>query len=374
MSEPVPPHEAWSARHFDGRTARPHLIGVRITPEGLALEGAESGATIWGWSELVLVRGERSGEPVQLECRRDPIESLEIPDRAFLGAIRAAWPPGSRLRRVGGAKVTLRVIALVAFVLVAGMVALARWGIPALASFGASNIPLDWERSLGRAVIADLAPESRRVSDPAIVRAVERVRVALVSAGPARSIEPAVIVVRLPLVNAFAAPGGTIVLTTELLRVLRGPDELAAVMAHEMAHVERRHPTRGILAQLSLGALLSIVAGDQSALSQGVAVAGELGSLSFSRADERDADEDACARLVRTGVSPRALAGALESLERGEAGGRGLSFLSTHPAPAERRQRIERFAASAKLASPRPILPVEDWTSLILALPPPAPR
>ncbi len=68
--------------------------------------------------------------------------------------------------------------------------------------------------------------------------------------------------------------------TTGLLRAMRTPDELAAVYAHEWGHVKRRHVMRSILRQASLQLLLSLVAGDPSALSNGLRTAGELGRLS----------------------------------------------------------------------------------------------
>jgi TonB family protein len=119
------------------------------------------------------------------------------------------------------------------------------------------------------------------------------------------------------------------------------------VIAHEHGHIRHGHVMRAITRRLSLGLLLGLVAGDQSALSGGLRAAGELGELSFSREHEREADDQAIELLARSGASPIALADALESIrKRAAPGGIPLGFLSTHPAPAERRARIRAAAAS----------------------------
>jgi predicted Zn-dependent protease len=182
-----------------------------------------------------------------------------------------------------------------------------------------------------------------------------------------------VIVARLPIANAFAAPGGIIVVTTPLIRILSGPDELAAVLAHEMMHVRHRHPTRALFARLSIDVLVGIIAGDASALGRSAKIAGDLGALAYGRADETEADRDAAALLVRAGVPPLALIDALESMERESRSGIGVSFLSTHPSTPERRREMEQLAEPLGAARGGPLLPAGVWERMLAALPPDTP-
>ena len=365
MSEDPAPPRRFAARHFDGLTAESHPAEAWIDGYGVGLIDVGGGVRRWPFAELTLVRGERPDEPVQLERRSQPVEVLIVEDRAFLGALRAALPKGTRI--AGGGGWTPGVAALAALMLagIALVFALYRFAIPALSDYAADRMPPEWERSLRDAVIEGMAPAEMRMTDPRVIAPAETIHRELVgSAGD----EVRLLVVRSDVPNAFAAPGGSVVITTGLLRALRSPDELAAVIAHEHGHVRRRHVVRAIVRRVSLGVLIGLVAGDASALSGGVRVAGELGSLSYSREYERQADDEAASELARHGVSPLALAHALESIRRTSGSGPAIGFLSTHPAAEERARRIRAAAATLEVVGARPGSGDSAWAEMKAAL------
>jgi predicted Zn-dependent protease len=274
-------------------------------------------------------------------------EVLIVPDRAFLEALRAALPPGTRLARSGGWSPNPRVLIPLILAAITLVFVLYRFGVPALADFAARHVPASWERSYGDAVIEALAPADERVQDPRVIGPAAEIHRELLAAGGSGAGDVRLIVLERGVANAFAAPGGHVVVTTGLLKVLDSPDELAAVIAHEHGHIRRGHVMRAIMRRLSLGLLLGLIAGDQSALSGGLKAAGELGELSYSREHEREADEEAIALLERCGAPPTALADALDNITRAAPSAPGLGFLSTHPAPEERRARIRAAGSSA---------------------------
>lgn len=336
----------FEARHFDGHTAEPRPATASVDALGVRVVGADGAARIWPFGELTLMRGDARDEPVQLERRADPIEVLIVPDRAFLGLLRSAMPAGTRLVKSGGRSPSLRVVAALLLAAIALIAALYRFAIPALADFAAGHVPPEWERSYGAAVLSALAPEHERARDPRLLRPPREILRGLDAPGAVPAGGERLIVLRSEVPNAFAVPGGTVLVTTGLLRAVRSSDELAAVLAHEEGHVRRGHVMRAVVRRLSMGVLLGLVAGDQSALSGVVRTAGELGELTYSREYEREADDEALALLARLGVPPLALADALESITRGSSSALTLGFLSTHPAPEERRARIRAAAAS----------------------------
>ncbi|HEX6245786.1 MAG TPA: M48 family metallopeptidase, partial [Polyangiales bacterium] len=139
-------------------------------------------------------------------------------------------------------------------------------------------------------------------------------------------------------VNAFALPGGPIVVYTGLLRDARNADEFAGVLAHEMAHVNRRHGMQRIGQSVGVVALIQLLFGDVSGV---MAVAVELmraGTInSYGRADEREADMDAVARLRAAQLRPEALADFFERLRKESEDTIQLpAWLGTHPDLAER--------------------------------------
>jgi Zn-dependent protease with chaperone function len=155
-----------------------------------------------------------------------------------------------------------------------------------------------------------------------------------------------------------------IVVTDELAGVL-DDDHVAAVLAHEVAHLQHRHGTRHILQDTIAGLVLLAVFGDASSVATVAATAPAiLLNNAYSRDFEREADARAFELLRRTGRSPKLLGTALAALEQhherkaaqcrpdpepNEAGQRGgsrgpMGYISTHPATAERIRAAEEAA------------------------------
>jgi len=113
--------------------------------------------------------------------------------------------------------------------------------------------------------------------------------------------------------NAFALPGGTIVVTDQLLALIQRNDELLAILAHEAGHVEARHGLRSALQSSGLLLALSLITGDASSALLVLPVS--LANADYSRAHEREADRFAYARLRAHGLSPCLLGYSLQRIE-----------------------------------------------------------
>lgn len=144
--------------------------------------------------------------------------------------------------------------------------------------------------------------------------------------------------------NAFALPGGVIVVHTGLIAATKTAEELAGVLAHEVQHVERRHALRGLIKEMGLRGLWALVTGDLGSTMAGQAAV-ELTSLQFSRDDEREADEHGFDALVRAGIDPRGMPAFFATLSQ-VADGPAPAFLSTHPPSAERDQALRQRLAT----------------------------
>jgi len=149
-----------------------------------------------------------------------------------------------------------------------------------------------------------------------------------------------------PDINAFAAPGGVVVVCSGLIRAAGSAEELAGVLTHEVAHAELRHTLRGVIKSLGLRALVALVIGDISG-SVFADAATRLTELRFSRDAEREADAEGLRRLVAARIDP---AGMLRFYEKLAAGER-LSpppLLSTHPATGERLESLRQEVSRQK--------------------------
>lgn len=144
------------------------------------------------------------------------------------------------------------------------------------------------------------------------------------------------------VLNAFAAPGGYMYFYTGLIKYLDNEAQFAGVMAHEMAHADRRHSTQMLTRQYGFSLLLSMALGDNPSQLEQIAaeLAMGLGNLKYSRTNEYEADEYGVKYLYSTGYHARELAGFFEKLNEGQTS-RTVEFLSTHPSPENRIEQIE---------------------------------
>lgn len=241
--------------------------------------------------------------------------------------------------------------AVLAAVLVSAAVIFAAIRFPAVA---APFFPKAWERAVGAPVMAGL--DGRFCSTPAGDSALRKLTAAL----SPRAGELDVRVVDISMVNAAALPGDHILLFEELVRRADGPDEVAGVLAHEIAHIENRHVTQAMIRQLSFGLFVSLVGGGTGANLE------TFLSSRYSRGAEAEADEDAIRALERARISPLGAAGFFARVAREEARlgaiSRGLSYISTHPNPQARERRFRASAAAG--AAYKPALDPEEWRAL----------
>jgi predicted Zn-dependent protease len=129
------------------------------------------------------------------------------------------------------------------------------------------------------------------------------------------------------MINAFTLPGGNILISTGLIGFCDTPEELAAVIAHEMGHVEERHVVSRLVKELGIEILTS---GDIYVLGE---VTGLITSTSFDRRQEEAADLFAAGLLERSGIEPRTLATLFRKLEEETDNElmQHFEIVSTHP-------------------------------------------
>ncbi|HNP34978.1 MAG TPA: M48 family metalloprotease [Woeseiaceae bacterium] len=203
------------------------------------------------------------------------------------------------------------------------------------------------ENRFGRAIMAEIRRSGQVVEDPVVNEYINEIghRLAAQVNDGDHSFE--FFVIKDERINAFALPGGYIGVHTGLLEATRNEDELAGVLAHEIAHVTQRHIARSIHANqrqslvstaLMLGALVAGVAGAGSdvvqagmAVSQGTAVQSQI---NFTRSHEYEADRIGIAALNDAGFDPHGMASFFEVMARLQPASpelRAPEFLRTHP-------------------------------------------
>ncbi len=142
------------------------------------------------------------------------------------------------------------------------------------------------------------------------------------------------------VLNAFAVPGGYMYFYTGLIKYLDDEAQFGGVMAHEMAHVDRRHSTQQMTKTYGLQFITELILGEnpEKWAEIAAALANGAAGLAFSRAHEYEADEYAVKYSADTELYPKGVAGFFEKLEGGS---RVPEFLSTHPNPGNRVDAID---------------------------------
>ncbi len=145
--------------------------------------------------------------------------------------------------------------------------------------------------------------------------------------------------------NAFALPGGTIIMTDQLVRLAGSDDEIFGVLAHEIAHVENRHSLRQIYRSLGIAALIAMIGGDSGEIVEEVLAQGSLLlTLSYSRRFESQADARAVDLMKAAGRDPAALATMLERITEKCRDCGKTSWFTTHPGTENRSEVIRQRA------------------------------
>ena len=217
-----------------------------------------------------------------------------------------------------------------------------------IAGWIAGTIRIDQEVDLGRQAFAGMRGALKLEDTGAAYEAVSGIGARLTN-GSKYSYE--FHVAKDPAVNAFAWPGGVIVVNTGLIDLTTRPEELAGVLAHEVQHVELRHSIRGMVKSLGLRGLFAFATGDIGSSLLGEAVVGMTG-LKFSRDDESEADRMGLDSLIRADIDPSGMPAFFEKMSK-HTGEAPVAFVSSHPASADREAALRaRVAATNKTFTP----------------------
>jgi predicted Zn-dependent protease len=227
------------------------------------------------------------------------------------------------------------------------------WGARGLAESAAMRLPASMDEKLGRPSWEALRMSGQRCENPAAERYVHGVLDPLLAALGPTPFRFQLMVVDAPEVNAFALPGGFLVVNSGLLAEAETGEEVAAVLGHELSHVTLRHSTRRIAGGLGAAAALGLVLGVVDLGAPAYTLA-HLSGLGYERGQEQQADEHGLALLMRAGISPLGMATFFERLQRSL---RPPELLSTHPDPGGRAARARQAAEGFQ---PRVVLPAPE--------------
>jgi predicted Zn-dependent protease len=247
-----------------------------------------------------------------------------------------------RRARVG----TILAIALLALIV----------SFPFLSGFVAPLVPDRVQDPVGQQMVAATAEQGAFCRDPEGIAALQKLvdRLAI-AADDDRTYR--VYVSNADVLNAFAAPGGHVVIFRAIIDHADTPEEVAGVVAHEMGHVVEDHPAKGLVEAVGYGIFGLLIPGGSA---DTAVIARSLLTNHYSRSDELDADRVGVEMLNESGVDSRGLIAFFEHMkaEGNEIPG-ALEFLSTHPSGDTRSHKLEDLIREGE-----PAMTAQEWAAL----------
>jgi predicted Zn-dependent protease len=253
----------------------------------------------------------------------------------------------------------------------------ASYGIVALihkplvkASKGIDSVPVSWEKGLKERLKKYIEDDSRTLDDKTVTAAIDSIKNRLLAHEKDTTYRVEIMVVESETVNAVTFPGGLIVVFTPLIRLTDSPEELAAVIAHELGHVVHRDPLKQMAKELGVSTVLSMINGGKAVPMVETLVKDFL-DVQYTREQEQAADEYAFKLLAKSAISPRYFADFMEKIAPDTLSDTEndikFEYFSTHP---DVRVRISAAKIAAKQFDVKTERRFEvDWKNVRRCLP-----
>lgn len=326
-----------------------HLL---VTADAIRFESSTASGSL-PMAGIVIRRGGHNGEQIFFEHPQVPGWSIYSSDPALVrDPILRVQPAAAK--QLQGADRSRRsapkpvIIALSLLVLLFGGLVLLWSQKDSIAEYLANKIPVEWESKFGDQVFASFESEGKMLTNSVWDGPVSNITARLLPVVKDSGYEFKFHIMADTNINAFAVPGGHVVILTGLLESADSAEEVAGVLAHEIAHVTRRHSLRNIIKSAGLIVIIQAVLGDTSGLF-GLATEASrfLLEQKFSRDYEREADDTGWIYLLQAQIDPRGMTRFFEKLRdlmaNSSAAMEGaLALANTHPTSQERIDRLNQ--------------------------------
>jgi beta-barrel assembly-enhancing protease len=354
--------DGFGSAYFDGDRPVSEEVSLHIANENLQI-GLDDGNTLfWPVRNIRLVPDSAGKNGYMLRVTSEPLARLFVTDRSLIASLpraHRAAPPKGRGKLLIWALAALAAVAIQITVL-----------IPLLADRLAVFIPPAGERALGEATFEQIrnaldetgmAPLPLCESPRGSAALAQMTQALAGDDGAAENLQ--VFVLDHEMINAFALPGGFVVLFRGLIDQAETPDEVAAVLAHEIGHVASRDPTRHALRSAGSIGVLGLLFGDFAGGAAVLFLTERLISAQYSQQAETDADAFGYTRLEAANVSPAAMGDMFDRLrdKYGE-GNRLLNHFLSHPSLSDRITSARNAADATRDYAP--ILTADAWADL----------
>lgn len=319
----------YEGKYYDHQSSQVIPVSIQLHAESLLINTQDDVKRRWIWL-LPEIKLEVNGPAfMRITCESPVPGTIEVQDKSFITDLLRIYKPSGSARLYGlvlqgGVKVALSALA----VIIAIAVAVYFWVLPPLADKAIDLIPLYYDKELGTLAKNQIGEKPDSAASQLLTSFAAHIQ---------WDVKDTITfsVVDSDVINAYALPGGYIVVYSALLRKLDTPEELAALLSHEISHIKYRHSMRSLVRNLSGYLFGSLVFNDVNGMMATLFKnADQLRTLQYSREFEEEADLKGLEMMRRNKIDQQGMLGLMEALKKAGNEKSSISipeFISTHP-------------------------------------------
>jgi len=347
---------AQKARFFDGKTAASNHLTLTLQNNNLVGKDPDKQMMLnWDLSLIKIISKDKQDQTIILTNSTYPDSRLILKDNEFL-----------KIKELLSKKVLSSQASDTSIPFVLGLVITAFlfvfisvYTLNILTPVIAKNFPKSWEESLGEYAVNSLIEGSKTCTtnpgDEALLKILSSLKNDDLQAS-----EVSIKVVESQQSNAFAAPNKQVIIYSGLIDEAQSPEELAGVVAHELAHVIKKHSTEAFIRQVGASTMISLMLGSSDITASLGALGFSLIDLSYSREKETEADRIALILLKKNNIDPIGFKDFLERMSHSNEDSI-YSYMSTHP---QAKDRISLIQSDDKSKEYKMLLSNKEWQDL----------
>ena len=331
--------------YFDGVSSAKHeaTLKLLISEIEITYYSDLNFRTVKWYQNDIHIPNLTTGEKIVLRYGKNfPYQSIELKNDSFTKDLLTTYNLNTKAKKYsvftenGYKGVFLGIVAFIAtFILFYKVI------LPSIAETAAVTIPIEYEQSFGKTIKETLIANNE--IDSVKTKSLQKFYNKL-NYKSDYTID--LTVVNSPVQNAFATPGGNIVVFSGIIDHMECPEELAALLGHELTHVNKRHSTKSIFRSLANVIVLSVLLNDVNGITTLIIDnANSIQELSFSRSLEKEADTEAVSLMFENNIDPEGMLGLLEQLDTLNHGLDIPEFLTTHPVTKNRISYVKELIA-----------------------------
>lgn len=231
--------------------------------------------------------------------------------------------------------------------------------VPIMPEAPENALSIENEQQIGDLLIETYLEQADLLNDSLINSVVDKIHKRLISGLDSTDYDYRIYVVKDEDINAFASLGGNVVIFSGLLKYADSPEEVAAVLAHEIGHVEERHVVNKVVKELGITLLLSVLSGGDPGFTYEI-IQQSISSV-FDRKQESSADDYGLKLLENSQIHPNAMAAIFRKIRDKYSSStyETLELLSTHPNTNKRIKKSLEYKTDEKF-EPKPFIDI-DW-------------